>query len=91
MLQTCVVLLLLNLPNGVEDLLFLFGFFLIIIYEEINENVYFWITMVLEVLKSCSIESNDHSWNDVLVMIKINIERGVQFTGARCVRKKPIL
>jgi hypothetical protein len=57
MLQTCVVLLLLNLPNNLEDLLFSFGFFLIIIsfflrmYEEINENVYFWITMVLEVLK----------------------------------------
>ena len=57
MLQTCVVLLLLNLPNDLEDLLFLFGFFLIIIsfflrmYEEINENVYFWITIVLEVLK----------------------------------------
>jgi hypothetical protein len=50
MLQTCVVLLLLNLPNNLEDLLFSFGFFLIIIsfflrmYEEINENVYFWIT-----------------------------------------------
>jgi hypothetical protein len=57
MLQTYVVLLLLNLPNDLEDLLFLFGFFLIIIsfflrmYEEINENVYFWITIVLEVLK----------------------------------------